>query len=111
MSIPGIRTEGTSAEQYAEQARTLYESAQLSDPDSSTATIAWIGYDAPSGNDIGKAFTESISNIGQIVVGDYDEVNLADHVYDPWYSSPIDPEADRTPTPTVDADDIRGRRE
>ncbi len=257
VGVPGINTEGTSAQRYSEEARNLYESARLSDPNSTTATIAWMGYDAPSGDDLGNTVTESaaiaggerlsdyvsglqasragdpplmtvighsygsttsahaasdagldaenlvligspgagggvdhaselnvpqvwagnssrdlvaaladdgwvgghtlfgaglgndvaeddfgatrfqaedetrnpdfrntedhvkyydrgteaIFNMGQIVVGDYDEVHLAEHTYDPWYSSPIDPEASRTPSPTVDADDIRGRRQ
>ncbi len=42
--------------------------------------------------------SESLFNIGQIVVGDYDEVVAAEHTYDPIWSSPIDPEASRTPT-------------
>ncbi len=41
--------------------------------------------------------TESIFNIGQIVVGDYDEVLRAEHTYDPWWWDPIDPERDREP--------------
>ncbi|MFF1528945.1 alpha/beta hydrolase [Cellulomonas sp. NPDC058312] len=42
--------------------------------------------------------TESLYNIGQIVVGDYDEVLRAEHSYDPWYDGVQDPEASRTPT-------------
>ncbi|QCB94389.1 alpha/beta hydrolase [Cellulomonas shaoxiangyii] len=42
--------------------------------------------------------TEALFNIGQIVVGDYDEVLGADHKYDPWYRGPVDPEYDRDPT-------------
>ncbi|MFC8192156.1 alpha/beta hydrolase [Cellulomonas sp. NPDC057328] len=42
--------------------------------------------------------TESIFNIGQIVVGDYDEVLRAEHTYDPWWWDPVDPERDREPT-------------
>lgn len=257
VSVPGINTEGTSAEGYSEEARNLYESARLSDPNTTTATIAWIGYNSPSGDDIGHTVTESaaisggeklakyvsglqavregdpphmtvighsygsttsahaasdhglevddlvligspgagggvdnasdlnvpqvwagnssrdvvaaladdgwigshllfgaglgndvaeddfgairfqaedesrnstfrntddhlkyydrgtesIYNLGQIVVGDYDEVTRAEYVHDPWYGAPHDPEADRTPTPTVDEDQIRKRRE
>lgn len=43
--------------------------------------------------------TESIYNMGQIMVGDYHEVVTAQHTYDPWWSAPIDPEATRTPAP------------
>ena len=32
--------------------------------------------------------------------GDYGDVMLADHVHDPWYDSPQDPEGDREPTTT-----------
>lgn len=41
--------------------------------------------------------TESLYNIGQIVVGDYDQVLGAEHSYDPWYDGPVDPEATRDP--------------
>lgn len=41
--------------------------------------------------------TESLYNIGQIVVGDYDQVLAAEHSYDPWYDGPVDPEATRDP--------------
>ena len=43
--------------------------------------------------------TESLYNISQIVNGNYDAVQHADHVYDPWYDGPQDPESDRDPTP------------
>lgn len=42
--------------------------------------------------------TESLHNIGQIVVGDHHEVRAAEHTYDPWWGPPQDPEARRTPT-------------
>jgi len=42
--------------------------------------------------------TESLYNISQVVNGNYDAVQHADHVYDPWYDSPQDPEFDRDPT-------------
>ncbi len=42
--------------------------------------------------------TESLHNISQIVNGDYDAVEHADHVYDPWYDGVQDPEHDRDPT-------------
>lgn len=42
--------------------------------------------------------TESLHNIGQIVNGNYDAVQGADHVHDPWLGGPEDPEADREPT-------------
>ncbi len=41
--------------------------------------------------------SESLYNIGQIVVGDDDEVMRADPTYDPWYDSPRDPEIGRDP--------------
>lgn len=42
--------------------------------------------------------TESLYNISQVVNGDYDDVLSAEHVYDPWYEGPQDPEWDREPT-------------
>lgn len=248
VSVPGINTTGASIPNYTEEAQHLYESARLSDPYTSSATIAWIGYDHPSGlglgntvieraakdggerlanyvdglqasrtteprvmtvfghsygsttsshaaagpgldadnlvllgspgasgdvqhatdlnvpqvwagtnsrdivgafgdngwlggdtlfgaglgrdpaedtfganrfqaedatrnphfrntDDHGKYYergTESLYNMGQIMVGDYSEVDLADHTYDPWWGPPMDPEAIRTPTPTND---------
>jgi hypothetical protein len=42
--------------------------------------------------------SESLYNISQVVNGDYDAVRQADHIHDPWYAGPGDPESDRTPT-------------
>ena len=42
--------------------------------------------------------TEALHNISQIVNGNYDAVEHADHVYDPWYDGVQDPEHDRDPT-------------
>lgn len=42
--------------------------------------------------------TESLHNISQVVIGADDAVQLADHVTDPWYDGPRDPERDREPT-------------
>ncbi|WP_309647950.1 alpha/beta hydrolase [Nocardioides sp.] len=42
--------------------------------------------------------TESLHNISQIVNGNDDAVEHADHVYDPWYDGVQDPEHDRDPT-------------
>ena len=55
--------------------------------------------------------TESIFNMGQIMVGDYDEVISAEPVHDPWWGAPQDPEVDRTPTPTVPENGPYGIRE
>jgi len=41
--------------------------------------------------------SESLHNIAAIITGNYDEVRLAEHRYDPWYRGMQDPEADRTP--------------
>ncbi|WP_250444638.1 alpha/beta hydrolase [Actinotalea sp. C106] len=41
--------------------------------------------------------TESIYNIGHIVAGNGDAVQIAEHSYDPWWGPPIDPEASREP--------------
>lgn len=45
--------------------------------------------------------TESLYNISQIINGNYDGVIEADHVHDPWFGDPVDPEADREPTTPV----------
>ncbi|MCD4535880.1 alpha/beta hydrolase family protein [Nocardioides sp. cx-169] len=42
--------------------------------------------------------TESLHNISQIVNGNYDAVQHAGHVHDPWHDGPQDPEYDRDPT-------------
>ena len=42
--------------------------------------------------------TEALYNISQIVNGNYDAVEHADHVYDPFYAGVQDPEFDRDPT-------------
>lgn len=44
--------------------------------------------------------TESLYNIASIVNGDYGDVMLAEHNYDPWYAGVQDPELDRDPTTT-----------
>lgn len=49
--VPGLWSCGTEAEQYGTKAFNVYESARLSDPDSSVASIMWIGYDAPNNVD------------------------------------------------------------
>ncbi|CAM3383015.1 alpha/beta hydrolase [Nocardioides dubius] len=58
-------------------------------------------------NDHSKYFdhdSESLDNLAQILNGDYDDVEQAEHKYDPWYSGPVDPEWDRTP----EVEDTRG---
>ncbi len=42
--------------------------------------------------------SESLYNLSQIASGHYDQVLTAGHVTDPWWTSPQDPEWDRTPT-------------
>lgn len=49
--------------------------------------------------------TEALYNISQIVNGNYDAVEHADHVYDPFFAGVQDPEFDRDPT----APDTDGR--
>ena len=44
--------------------------------------------------------TESMHNIASIVNGDYEDVMLAEHNYDPWWGGVQDPELDRDPTTT-----------
>lgn len=41
--------------------------------------------------------TEALHNISQIVNGNYDDVQQAEHNYDPWYAGVQDPELDREP--------------
>ncbi|GAB2881694.1 alpha/beta hydrolase [Nocardioides pacificus] len=41
--------------------------------------------------------SESLANIAQIVNADYDDVERAEHTYDPLLGEPTDPEWDRTP--------------
>ncbi len=43
--------------------------------------------------------TEALHNISQIVNGNYDDVQQAEHNYDPWYAGVQDPELDRDPEP------------
>lgn len=35
------------------------------------------------------------------------ETVTAEHGYDPWWRPPVDPEADRKPTPTIPVDELR----
>jgi hypothetical protein len=44
--------------------------------------------------------TESLYNIASVVNGDYADVLLAEHNYDPWWGGVQDPELDRDPTTT-----------
>ena len=48
--------------------------------------------------------TESLYNIGRVVDGHGDQVNVADQSYDPWYSGPVDPEWDRDPSTGVEGE-------
>ncbi|GMA32545.1 alpha/beta hydrolase [Litorihabitans aurantiacus] len=45
--VPGTTTTGESAGSIAGDASNVYSSARVSDPNASTAAIAWIGYDTP----------------------------------------------------------------
>lgn len=38
--------------------------------------------------------SESLYNMSQIVTGHQEQIMTADHIYDPWYAAPRDPEAD-----------------
>lgn len=48
--------------------------------------------------------SESLYNLGRIVDGQGDDINVAEQSYDPWWSLAVDPEQERTPT-----SDIPGR--
>lgn len=50
--VPGLDTDGTSAGAHADRAADVYEAARTADPLASTATLAWIGYDAPAGLEV-----------------------------------------------------------
>lgn len=55
--------------------------------------------------------SESLYNLGRIVDGQGDDVNTAEHSYDPWYSEAEDPEYTRDPTADVeDRSDTTERR-
>jgi uncharacterized protein YukE len=50
--------------------------------------------------------SESLYNIGLIVDGHGDQVNAAEHSYDPWYDFAQDPEWDRDPTTDVPGESL-----
>ena len=64
VSVPGINTTGASIPNYTKEVQHLYESARLSDPNASSATITWIGYDHPSGWGLGNTLSESAAKDG-----------------------------------------------
>ncbi len=48
--VPGMGTELTSVGTYVPRASNIYDESRWAAPGESTAVIAWIGYDAPSGS-------------------------------------------------------------
>ncbi len=72
VSVAGIGTDGTSIPGYLEHVQHLYEEARYADPDSSTATIAWLGYDHPSGDmEYLEAAGETQAKAGGEMLADY----------------------------------------
>ncbi len=69
--VPGITTDGTSAGTYVDAVQAIYESARLSDHTASTSATMWIGYDAPSGADLGNTPTEGAAIAGGDRLADY----------------------------------------
>lgn len=49
--VPGLNTDATSAGSLADRAADVHDAARTSAPDESSATLAWIGYDAPDSLD------------------------------------------------------------
>lgn len=47
LQVPGFGTDGGSAAYLTERAYNIYSASRFDDPGSSTASIMWIGYDAP----------------------------------------------------------------
>ena len=56
--VPGVTNSGQHAVDLTENAANVYSSAMLSDPSTTVATMMWMGYDAPSGDDFGNAAGE-----------------------------------------------------
>lgn len=83
VSVPGINTDGTSIPSYTQEAQNLYESARLSDPSTSSATIAWIGYNHPSGSNIGRTPFEGAAREGGELLSDYVDGLKAARTHEP----------------------------
>ena len=64
VSVPGLTTEMSSIGGNVTNVRDLYEAARSMHPDQTTATLAWIGYDAPSGLDSGRVGFEGAATEG-----------------------------------------------
>ncbi|WP_232676441.1 alpha/beta hydrolase [Nocardioides sp. R-C-SC26] len=62
--VPGLGTDATSAPEQAARALDLYEAARMVAPDESSAAMAWIGYDAPSGADSAAVVREDMAADG-----------------------------------------------
>lgn len=52
--------------------------------------------------------SESLYNLGRIVDGQTDDINRADHSYDPWWRAAVDPEKDRVPSSGVPGKSLTG---
>lgn len=72
VSVAGIGTDGSSIPEYTKRMQHLYEEARFADPDSSNATIAWLGYDHPSGSmKYPLAARETTAKDGGALLADY----------------------------------------
>ncbi len=71
VTVPGLGTDGESAPYLAERARTIYESTRYLDGSQTSASMFWIGYDAPDnlpwegeGWDAGGVAAEAMATAG-----------------------------------------------
>ncbi|WP_263121005.1 alpha/beta hydrolase family protein [Cellulomonas sp. RIT-PI-Y] len=69
--VPGMNSRADSIEQYTEDAWNVYESARLSDPDRTVASLAWIGYDAPSDWDLATVAAERRATDGGALLSSF----------------------------------------
>ena len=79
--VPGLWSDGVEAEQYTTKAYNVYEHARLVDPDSSVASIMWIGYDAPNDwfKDVGRvAFEGAATDGGELLARYVDGLRATD---------------------------------
>lgn len=84
--VPGLDTDARSAELYAERALTLHEAAEVLDPDETTATLAWIGYDAPG---ITEVVREDAAAAGGALLDDAVDGLRAERAHDPAHLTAI----------------------
>jgi pimeloyl-ACP methyl ester carboxylesterase len=87
--VPGTTVKGTSIAGDVRNAENLYTSARVSDPNATTSTILWIGYDSPEFTDLSVA-SESMAIAGGERLADYvDGLNAARAEGDPAHMSVV----------------------